>query len=79
MVWHCPLTLLPSATWLLVLSVTAIACIEFISAGFEYAAFLVLPLSRYPRYLRGDTLLRDRRENDWGEYGHKGGSRLRTR
>ena len=51
MVWHCPLTLLPRARRgsCLVLSVTAIACIEFISAGFEYAAFFGAPVVLIPR------------------------------
>ena len=41
MLWHYPLTMLPRARResCLVLSVTAIACIEFISTGFEYPAF----------------------------------------
>lgn len=64
MLWHYPLTLLPRARResCLVLSVTAIACIEFISTGFEYAAFF--GAAAWPdtlRYLRGDTLVRESR------------------
>ena len=62
MLWHYPLTLLPKdqREGCIVLSGTAIACIQFISTGFEYAAFFgagVWPDT--PRFLRGDTLLRD--------------------
>ena len=64
MLWHYPLTLLPRARResCLVLSVTAIACVEFISTGFEYAAFFgAVEWPDTPRYFLGDTLLRDSR------------------